>query len=644
MARLQAARSLLFAVFSVCLLLPPSAGARTAQMECPVSFSGSRSCTPLAPKSFLPANVLSRGSNNDGAGEPDLPALSEILDGIAVMQDEYFAAWLGTWPASIDWTGAVIGTHVSGTLRTFSEALALVESSSDVVEDWKLKENLIENYFGQVVSYYFGENAFEIRQEAYDDILWVVLGWLEAVRFINDHTDLHYRLKTQIVGPQIQNTETVGSILRNQTWHGNLWIPAFSHRARVFWDLSSKGWDTKLCGGGMTWNPRLLPYKNAITNELFIAASISMYLFFPGDNNMAPFSGTSDVQDSAKLDVNEHASPRDPKFLKAAVDGYKWLVGSNMTDASGLFTDGFHVSGYSDPADNNTKCDERNNMVFTYNQGVLLTGQRGLWEATGAPSYLAEGHQLIQNVINATGYDLENDRPRQEYSSLAPGTIPRWYGLGRLGIMEDNCDASGTCSQNGQTFKGIFFHHLSYFCTPLNAPPPNSGLSVDDTAFKGIKNSHNNACARYSAWLKWNTEAALGTRDRDGKFGMWWTAGLLTNFTGAWPTMVDDGIDHQAAGIDYRNHGVPNDTTWRLHPPNNILDPGKKLPIGVPFPSEEKQQPLDSGIGQAAPEELRKRGSPPRDPNRRGRGRTVETQGSGVALIRAYWHIARGPR
>lgn len=635
MARSSGARSLISTTLSIALLFLPSRGASVGLPDgelCPAYFKGVRTCKPPTTFSFLQNGITKDLVAGDAAG-PDLGVLSEVLDSISVMQDDYFAAWLGTWPSSIDWTGAVIGTHVSGTLRSFSEALTLVESSADGVEDWKLKENLIENYFAQVVGYYFGENHFEIRGEAYDDILWVVLGWLEAVRFVNDHTGLHYTLRTQHAESQSQITGAVGSILRNQTWHGNNWIPAFAHRAHVFWDLASRGWDTDLCGGGMTWNPRLIPYKNAITNELFIAASISMYLYFPGDSNPSPFSTNGWVQ------------PRDGKFLKAAIDGYMWLVNSNMTDASGLFTDGFHISGFADPKNNNTKCDERNNMVFTYNQGVLLTGQRGLWEATGVPWYLTEGHKLIQNVINATGYDLKDGRPREDHSALAPGTLPKWYGLGRLGVIEDNCDASGTCSQDGQSFKGIFFHHLAYFCAPLVAPPPDSEQTVDAKTFQAARKSHGEACSSYSSWLKWNAEAAIGTRDRDGKFGMWWTAGLLSNFTGAWPTVLDDGIDHQAAGIDYRNHGVPNDTTWRMHPPTDILDPGKKLPVDVPVLAEqgEPQQP----IGQQASKptgEPRRGEVPRRDPNGRGRGRTVETQGSGLALMRAYWNIAQLPR
>ncbi|KAK6214089.1 hypothetical protein LQW54_004691 [Pestalotiopsis sp. IQ-011] len=634
------------------LLLPVGASAIAREGDCSVYSSQGHSCPQLNTQSFISESISKKG-NGEHSPKPESDTLAELVQGIGVMQNDYFTAWLGTWPTSIDWTGAVMGTHVSGTLRTFSTALGTVQSSSDPVEDWKLKENLIDDYFTQIVSYYFGENDFEIRLEAFDDILWVVLGWLEAVRFIDEHSALHYRLETQKAASQNKSQESIGALLRNQTYHGNLWIPAFAHRARVFWDLASKGWDTKLCGGGMTWNPRLLPYKNAITNELFIAGSISMYLYFPGDDNMAPFSQQRGRGISYGGDYETEAKgpgfARDPKYLQAAVDGYKWLVNSNMTDSQALFTDGFHISGYANPASNNTKCDERNDMVFTYNQGVVLTGQRGLWEATGAPSYLLQGHLLIQNVINATGYDLGRDQPHEDLAALAPDTVPTWYGLGRLGVIEDNCDASGTCSQDGQTFKGIFFHHLTYFCAPLGPGPlPDLHLDVDRDAWEAASRSHREACSKYEGWLRWNADAALATRDAGGKFGMWFTAGLLTNFTGAWPTTVDDAsASNSNNAVDYRNHPVPNDATWRMPMAEDGDSRPEEEPTEEPFLTSgdgSQQQPIDGTA--IVPRYVTTGGrlskdAAPNDPNTRGRGRTVETQGSGIALIRAYWSISQ---
>ncbi|KAI1378731.1 glycoside hydrolase family 76 protein [Hypoxylon crocopeplum] len=608
--------------------------------ECPIFFTTSKRCDPIAPKSFLPANVAS-AEKDEQSHPPDLNVLADVLDAMHTMQTEYFAPWLGTWPDSIDWTSAVMGTHISGTVRSLSEALIHISSDRESAVGWKFKSNLVDKYFTQVTAYYFGQDAFAIRNQAYDDILWVVLGWIETIQLVNMHNDLHFKsdIPDKINTSNLDSLQGISDFFSNQPYHGNLWVPAFAHRARVFWDLASSGWDTKLCGGGMVWNPRLLPYKNAITNELYIAASISMYLYFPGDTNQSPFFGARDFDGSV---LKAPGEPKDARYLKAAVEGYKWLVSSNMTDKQGLYTDGFHISGYTDAGNNNTRCDQRNDVVLSYNQGVLLTGLRGLWEATGASSFLSDGHKLIQNVIRASGYDLASDTTLDDISSLHPGQLPRWHGLGRAGIMEDPCDASGTCNQDGQTFKGIFFHHLTAFCAPLAAPAPESDTNVAMRAFAAAKESHGRACSSYSAWLKHNANAALRTRDEDGKFGQWWTAGLLGHWTGPWPTMADDGIPHAANGVDYRNYGVPNDTTWRAPPPRKDSSQAYR-PIEMP---DQVQKPLGRPVEDAPMGELKKRQaqeSNVKDPNTRGRGRTVETQSGGLGLLRAYWKIAHAP-
>lgn len=665
MARVHRAGQLLLAGLALLTYLP-SGGAVDA--DCPLLLTGSRSCVPKAPNSFLPDGFAAAAKKASG---PDLDVLAELLEGVGVMQDQFFQPWLGTWPTSIDWTGAVMGTHVAGALHSISDVLMLMDSGASGVEDWRLKENLLDTYFAQIVSYHFGQNALEIRGEAFDDILWVVLGWLEAVEFVNAHTGLYYVRQTLDSAPD----PDISTILQGQTWYGNQWIPSFAHRARIFWDLATTGWDTTLCGGGMNWNPRLLPYKNAITNELYISGSIAMYLYFPGDNNTSPFFSS---QAGSGASISSEAT-RDPKYLNAAVDGYTWLVASNMTDAQGLYTDGYHISGYGTPGNNNTSCDERNEMVFTYNQGVVLTGVRGLWEATGVASYLSDGHKLIQNVINATGYNLKKDRPFEDLSSYLtqPGSgsdkkrtqsqLPTWYGLGRLGVIEDQCDASGTCSQDVQTFKGIFFHHLTYFCRPLDEVPDAAG----DATAVATKKSHEAACASYGGWLGWNAQAALATRDATNHtFGGWWTAGLLRPvanqgagaalWDGDWPTLADDGINRAAApnAVDYRSYGVPHDAVWRA-PADVDADidgeqgHGELWHQGPDGPADAVLVPGDESHGRADRAELRRRGldvaafggqkTTVDDPNTRGRGRTVETQGSGLALIRAYWQIAQVP-
>ncbi|KAI9647975.1 hypothetical protein NHQ30_002597 [Ciborinia camelliae] len=496
-----------------------------------------------------------------------LPAMVGALD---VLQEEYFATWQGLYPTGIDWTSAVVGTYVAGALTTLTKSFYALSSP-------KTNENIINQYFAEVIGFYFGQDAFSLRQQAYDDMLWVVLGWLETVKFIDLHSELHY------------------SNFSQPEWYGKQYKPAFAHRARLFWELASQGWDTTLCGGGMIWSPYLLAYKNAITNELYIAASISMYLYFPGDSNQSPFMVSNSVY-----------PPRDAKYLKAAVEAYKWLNGSNMTDSQGLYVDGYHISNLS--GGHNTRCDSRNEMVYTYNQGVLLTGQRGLYDATAARSYLEDGHKLISDVIAATGYDLKHDvvisPPPKDGSSLA-----KWYGLGRNGILEEACDSLGFCSQDGQTFKGIFFHHLTAFCSDL----PKKPYAGTEETLKLDREWHTGRCSRYASWIRRNAEAALNTRDAEGRFGMWWGAPTALD------TYRDDTPDRMSGeAIDYRNMGVPKNTEW----------------MGEKYPKEVKGKKIlgyreDGDHDRIGIEDL----------NDRGRGRTVETQGGGLSVVRALWEI-----
>lgn len=588
--------------------------------------------------------------------------LEESLDILQVMQDDYFAPWLGTWPTAIDWTAAVMGTHVSGALSSISRNLDLLPFDKAATAAGP-KENLVTLFFSQILSFYFGQDHFAIRNEAYDDILWVVLGWLETIQFINLHTTLTSAQNLQAT------SDYLGTIGFNQ-WHGNIWIPAFSHRTRIFWNLAKMGWDWDLCGGGMTWNPRLEPYKNAITNELFVAASASMYLYFPGDWNRSPFfSGlnTTDPEHLVRPSGQDVFKPHDNAFYLAAVDGYEWLAASGMMNDKGLYTDGFHISGYNDPENNNTKCDSRNEQVYTYNQGVILTGQLNLWKITGNYSYVEDGHRLVQSVIAATGWDLSKQRPVDQVPYADDkldgnwrwkGTkLPRWHGLGRAGVIEEACDSKGACSQDAQTFKGIFFHHLATFCGSLLSS--NDFVAGSDKTESQIL-SHRSTCKSYSDWLRHNTYAMLKTRDT-GRIGTWWTAGLLR--LGDEMPPDEDGADMTVPdAIDYRNNGVPNDPVWRRNP-TGIVNPPHVPDMPLPEASNRGWFPrranddtsLEDGYEndnddinsnnkkdddeeQDQPAQTSYKG----DLNDRGRGRTVETQGSGLALLRAYWDISSG--
>jgi hypothetical protein len=570
---------------------------------------------------------------------PDFNAFHDMFMALSDMQDAYFQRWVGTWPQGIDWTRAVMNTHVAAALRTISSELERSQPNQGA-ECAIRKQEVIAGYFADVIAYYFAEDAFSIRNQAYDDMLWVVLGWLESIQFIDEHSRVLSR-----AAPSGLGTKTGA-----ETWYGSGWIPAFAHRARIFWELAAKGWDTTLCGGGMLWNPRLMPYKNAITNELFISASISMYLHFPGDPNTSPF-GSDSHSKASQTHWTSDWRPHDPVFGKAAQAAYEWLTSSNMTNAQGLYADGFHISGHGSGS-NNTKCDERDEMVYTYNQGVILSGLLGLFHATGREHYLREGHTLIQNVIRATGYDLTRNAPVDDTLALRPNRLPPWRGLGRAGVLEDACDVLGTCSQDAQTFKGIWMHHFAVFCSPTSLQLPLSihpdvGAKLDDVTLAAIGTRHAAACRRYIPWLRRNARAAMGTRDARGLFGMWWTAGLLTLISDELELTGDVLPTEGDRVVDYRNWGVPHNEVWMRvvdlpHPPVPAEGRMGQKPMGVGMAKgnstgshHHHREAKKGGDSKDGP------GARAWDPNVRGRGRTVETQGGGLAVLRALWVVSR---
>lgn len=540
---------------------------------------------PLSTEEALPET--SNADKEDGTAL--LEAFPALLDALEVMQSHFFELWLGTWPGAIEWTAAVTGTQISASLAiiTRSSDYKSLQGPSDIASNATLDENLINRYFTQLLTFYFGENTFALRGQAYDDMLWVVLGWLEAIKFITAHSDLHYA-----------SAEGTGGL---NAWYAKQFIPSFAHRARIFYELASRGWDTSLCGGGMIWSPYLAPYKNAITNQLYISASVSMYLYFPGDDNPSPFS----EKERNLLDGStQPAKANDPVYLEAAVEAYRWLAASNMTNTRGLYVDGFHIHGWRGGRNGSTgsgQCDIRDEKVYTYNQGVLLSGLRGLWEATGTQTYLEDGHELIRNVISATGWHTrDTEDPR------------RWAGIGRNGILEETCDANGTCNQDGQTFKGIFFHHITTFCAPL---PVGDRDGIFYKADKELASLHRRSCRGYGPWIEHNARAAYGTKDSEGRFGMWWTYGL---WRGDGALIVED-LAVSNEGTDYRNNGVPRDEMWRLLVDNtshSLASPNAK----------QGSRPFSNDW----------------DPNGRGRGRTVETQSGGVAVLRALYKIREG--
>jgi hypothetical protein len=180
-----------------------------------------------------------------------------------------------------------------------------------------------------------------------------------------------------------------------------------------------------------------------------------------------------------------------------------------------------------------------------------------------------------------------------------------WAGLGQHGVLEELCDRSGSCSQDSQTFKGIFFQHLTQFCEPLPREASIPGKTY--AASKSLKHEHHDFCRTVGQWVTHNAEAALSTRDASGLFGTWWGYRYAA-------ADYPDSLPPQA--VDYRNDvSILATERWGLSEKSHT-----KNDLTVHTRSEDENLAT-------------------RDVNDRGRGRTVETQQGGLAVLRASWEL-----
>jgi len=550
-----------------------------------------------------------------------------------------------TWNDSIDWSAALISTHVSSALISLSAQLDYQVPSSEAAAlsgDVKLRDDLINFYFANLESFFYYQPAQSFTTQAYDDMGWLVLGWLEAIKFIGIHSSLHYSERSY-VGAQM--------------------LPQFAHRARLFADLLAAGYNdpkfNALCGGGLVWNAALEPYKNAISNHLYIAVNIGMYLYFPGDADASPSyatnspttaspcldrtSSTLDLSHAAPGTLNAASPPLPPIgaqnqiYLDRAIEAYDWLQSSQMTNPLHFYTDGFHLSDW-DPLTQSSaakKCDARDEMVYTYNQGVILSALRGLYDATGNTKYLDDAYTLIDAVVAATGFGNAD--------------ADAFLGLGRGGVMEDGCDSVGDCSQDVQSFKGAFFHHFNRFCNPLPAMPFVEGVTfaVEDQDLLGRMSE--SLCERYVPWVARNAGAARDTKDQRGRYGGWWgpaygtpnetaIAAVVAPPAGAGQMKQCESCDGE---IDYRNDGKLLGTFLDLA---GVELDTRALEVDTRSSSDlQKRTPASSslqGMGKVDAQTYVgvTQGVPP-DVNDRGRGRTVETQAGALAVFNALYSM-----
>lgn len=328
-----------------------------------------------------------------------LQTLMQTLQGPGFFLDS------GSYPSSCQWTSTLLTT--------------LVIDYSHLTGD--------HQYLSHIVALFNKQEVPSLLKQKNDDKLWVVLTYLRGAAYASTHDQQ--------------------------------WVQPFLDRALLFYNSASAGWDESTCGGGMYWGPRgwCWSYKNAVTTELWITASVGMYEAF-GDESM----------------------------LEAAIRGWVWFEKSGMINDQGLINDGLdrhcrYLSGMLRLPRNNGK------MIWTYNQGIVLSGLSRLYKHTEDSRLIEAAQDLIDSVIA---------------SPLVPTDS---------GVLVESCDPSRTCDQDQWMFKGVFFEHLGYFLADIASL---DGLDVP---------TRRNLLEKYSGFIAANAYAVWDVaRGEDGKVGNWW--------------------------------------------------------------------------------------------------------------------------
>lgn len=165
----MAASLLVLSLYGLAAALPSvPADANTRYCSVFESAKSTAECRSL-PNSFLQVRGPSASASasasatapSSGGSTPDITILQNTFKALADLQNDYFKETQRNWPDSIDWTGAVIQTIVSGTMSTLTQSLDAAAPG----QDWKQKENLLSFLHEQIVSYYFGQQAERILGE-----------------------------------------------------------------------------------------------------------------------------------------------------------------------------------------------------------------------------------------------------------------------------------------------------------------------------------------------------------------------------------------------------------------------------------------------------------------------------------------------
>lgn len=206
---------------------------------------------------------------------------------------------------------------------------------------------------------------------------------------------------------QKSHANFVNMFYDDQQWWALAWIDAYdvtgnasylSMAETIFDNVSTNGWDTTVCGGGVWWSTAK-SYKNAIPNELFLTLAAAL--------------------------ANRTTGIASKSYLDWAQKEWAWFKASGMINTQDLINDGLTSA---DPA----ACSNNGKTTWTYNQGVILGGLVELYRADQDPTLLPEAEAIAAAAIS----DLSVHGILTEPGNLSGGDGPQFKGIFMRNLME----------------------------------------------------------------------------------------------------------------------------------------------------------------------------------------------------------------
>ena len=257
---------------------------------------------------------------------------------------------------------------------------------------------------------------------------WRTTGWWNAanaltavIRYTQHTGDDRYTgaIERTFRAAGRRNPGFINKFFDDNAWWALAWMDAYDltghtrylEAARVIFDNFVTAWDDT-CGGGVWWNTDR-KYKNAITNELFLAVAARLHQRVPGND----------------------------RYLDWAQREWAWFAASGMVNDEGLVNDGLTAD-----------CRNNGQPTYTYNQGVVLGGLAALYEITGDEGYLRAGEPIADATLRLL-------------TSPVSGSA-----VGVLVEPGETAMAAARTRGDRTQFKGIFARNLADFARHSGRP------------------------------------------------------------------------------------------------------------------------------------------------------------------------------